>query len=183
MHLYLPHVAAEDDLQGDDLAIALRRQHPLYALDVRGLGESIPTPAEAAFFHPYGMDYMFHGHGLLLGQSYLGRRLHDVLSALDLLVAAGARRVRLYGRGQGALPALYAALLHDNVASATLKNAPLSYQEWTQTPLGGVAGCLLRPRRAGRFRLARLPARLGQQSAFSTAVGSRHAARTEPPPA
>ena len=91
MHLYLPHVAAEDDLQGDDLAIALRRQHSLYALDVRGLGESIPTPAEAAFFHPYGMDYMFHGHGLLLGQSYLGRRLHDVLSALDLLVAAGAR--------------------------------------------------------------------------------------------
>ena len=135
VHLYLPHVAAEDDLQGDDLAIALRRQHSLYALDVRGLGESIPTPAEAAFFHPYGMDYMFHGHGLLLGQSYLGRRLHDVLSVLDLLVAAGARRVRLYGRGQGALPALYAALLHDNVASTALKNAPLSYQEWTQTPL------------------------------------------------
>ena len=135
VHLYLPHVSAEDDLQDDVLAIALRRQHPLYALDVRGLGESIPTPAEEAFFHPYGMDYMFHGHGLLLGQSYLGRRLHDVLSALDLLVAAGARRVRLYGRGQGALLALYAGLLHDNVASTTLKNAPLSYQEWTQTPL------------------------------------------------
>ena len=31
--------------------------------------------------------------------------------------------------------ALYAGLLHDNVVSTTLKNAPLSYQEWTQTPL------------------------------------------------
>lgn len=33
---------------------------------------------------PYGMDYMFHGHGLLFGESYLGRRVHDLLSVMDL---------------------------------------------------------------------------------------------------
>ena len=183
VHLYLPHVAAEDDLQGDALAIALRRQHSLYALDVRGLGESIPTPAEAAFFHPYGMDYMFHGHGLMLGQSYLGRRLHDVLSTLDLLVAAGARRVRLYGRGQGALLALYAALLHDNDRLGNPEKRPAFLPRVDSDAAGGMAGCLFHPRRAGRFRLARLPARLGQQSSFSTAVEPRHAARTESPSA
>ena len=136
-----------------------------------------PSPRpQPRLFYPYGMDYMFHGHGLLLGQSYLGRRLHDVLSALDLLVAAGAHRVRLYGRGQGALLALYAALLHDAIASTTLKNAPLSYQEWTHAPLVAWPATCFIP-----GVLAELPARLGQQSTLNTAVGARHAARTEPP--
>ena len=35
------------------------------------------------FFHPYGMDYMLHGQALLLGESYLGRRVHDLLAVLD----------------------------------------------------------------------------------------------------
>ncbi|NKB71255.1 MAG: prolyl oligopeptidase family serine peptidase [Candidatus Latescibacteria bacterium] len=135
VHLYLPHLSAEDDLQDDSLAQRLATTYPLYALDVRGLGESIPTSKPAAFLHPYGKDYMFHGHGLLLGQSYLGRRVHDLLSCIDLLLAEGARKIHLYGRGQGALIALFAALLHDKIASTMLKNAPLSYHEWTQVPL------------------------------------------------
>ncbi len=134
IHLYLPHTAAEDDLAEDPAAIALRRKYPLYALDVRGLGESLPDE-DRDFFHPYGMDYLFHGHSLLLGQSYLGRRVHDALSTMDLLAAAGARRIRLYGRGQGALIALFAALLHEQVTAVALKNAPLSYHDLTQVPL------------------------------------------------
>ena len=42
VHLYVPHDAAEKDLAGDSLALALQEQHALYALDVRGLGESAP---------------------------------------------------------------------------------------------------------------------------------------------
>ena len=134
IHLYLPHVAAEDDLADEPMAVALHRKYPLYALDVRGLGESRPDKIRD-FFHPYGMDYLFHGHGLLLGQSYLGRRVYDTLATMDLLVDAGTRRIRLYGRGQGALIALFAALLHDQVTTVTLKNAPLSYHDLTQVPL------------------------------------------------
>ena len=134
VHVYLPPLVAEEDLQKDALAIRLKKQHPLYALDVRGLGESL-SDDERPFDHPYGIDYMNNGYGLLLGESFLGRRVHDVLSTLDLLIHEGARRVHLYGRGQGSILALFSALLHPKVTTVTLKNAPLSYHSWTQTPL------------------------------------------------
>ena len=134
--LFLPHVASDEELEGDGLAAKLAEgSDPLYLLDPRGLGESRPDEASGDFFHPYGMDYMFHGHEVLFGGSYLGQRVYDVLRTLDLLVAEGAGKISLYGRGQGALLAAYAALLHDAVASVTLQHAPLSYQAMTQVPL------------------------------------------------
>ncbi|MYD60051.1 MAG: hypothetical protein F4W91_03325 [Gemmatimonadetes bacterium] len=134
VHLYLPHVSAEEDLIEDPFAKRLKEQHPLYALDVRGLGESLADD-ERDFFHPYGNDYMCNGYGLMLGQSFLGRRVHDVLSTLDLLAYEGAEKIHLYGRGQGAIHALFAGFLHSAVTTVTLKNYPQSYQVWTQTPL------------------------------------------------
>jgi dienelactone hydrolase len=134
VHLYLPHVSAEVDLEEDALALSLQEELPLYALDVRGLGESLPEEQRPGFFQPYGMDYMLHAYGKMLGQSYLGRRVYDVLCAIDLLVHAGTERIQLYGRGQGAILAAFAALFHDNVVSVTLKNGPRSFFEWTQTP-------------------------------------------------
>lgn len=134
VHLYLPHVSAEEDLIEDPFAKSLKEQHPLYALDVRGLGESLADD-ERDFFHPYGNDYMCNGYGLMLGQSFLGRRVHDVLSTLDLLVDEGAEKIHLYGRGQGAIHALFAGFLHSAVTTVTLKDYPLSFHAWTQTPL------------------------------------------------
>ena len=134
VHLYLPHVSAEADLIEDPFAKRLKEQYPLYALDVRGLGESLADD-ERDFFHPYGNDYMCNGYGLMLGQSFLGRRVHDVLSTLDLLAYEGAKKIYLYGRGQGAIHALFAGFLHSAVTTVTLKNYPLSYHAWTQTPL------------------------------------------------
>ncbi len=134
IHVYLPHIASETDLQEDALAKTLKKQHPLYALDVRGLGELLSAD-ERDMFHPYGNDYMCNGYGLLLGESFLGRRIHDVLSTLDLLVFEGAKKIHLYGRGQGAVHALFAGFLHPNITDVTLKNGPLSYHDWTQTPL------------------------------------------------
>ena len=135
IHLYLPHVSSEADLMTDSLALSLKASPPLYALDVRGLGESLPEEQRSGFFQPYGMDYMFHAYGLLLGQSYLGRRVYDVLCTMDLLAHEGAASIHLYGRGQGAVVAVLAALFHERVASVTLKNGPRSFIEWTQTPL------------------------------------------------
>jgi dienelactone hydrolase len=128
LKLYLPHISAEEELLQLD-----KGQAPLYGLDPRGLGEL--QPEDADFFAPYGMDYMFHGHALLLGESYIGRRVYDTLSTLDLLVAEGAKKIHLHGRGQGALIALFATLLHDGVGHITLENAPLSFASWCQTPL------------------------------------------------
>ena len=119
----------------DPLAMSLKASPPLYALDVRGLGASLPEEEHPGFFQPYGMDYLLHAYGLLLGQSYLGRRVHDVLCAMDLLASEGAEAIHLYGRGQGTLLALFSALFHQRVVSVTLKHGPRSFLEWTQTPL------------------------------------------------
>ncbi|MFP3897518.1 MAG: alpha/beta hydrolase family protein [Anaerolineales bacterium] len=134
IHLFLPHYASEKDLREDPLARALTDDMPLYALDVRGLGESRPDEEES-FWQPYGMDYMLHGYSLLFGESYLGRRVLDVLQTMDLLVNQGAHEIHLYGRGQGALIALFSALLHGRTTTVTLKNIPKSYHEWTQVSL------------------------------------------------
>ncbi len=134
LSLFLPHVAADLALEQGEPASLVRRKDPLYLLDPRGLGESRPDET-GDFFHPYGMDYMFHGHELLFGGSYLGQRVHDVLCTIDLLLAEGAKKIDLHGRGQGTLLAAFAALLHDGVTSVTLQNAPLSYHAMTQSPL------------------------------------------------
>lgn len=136
VHLFLPHVSSEEDMAGNAWAQELDPEGALYALDVRGLGESLPEPnGSAGFFQPYGMDYMLHGHGILFGESYLGRRVFDVLRTLELLCAEGAERIHLYGRGQGALLALFAGILHPQVDRIALHNAPLAYRDWTRAPL------------------------------------------------
>lgn len=138
--LYLPHVALEADW-GNPALVELcgLSQSPVYALDVRGLGQSLPeeqgskAPGDG-FFQPYGMDYMMHAYGLMLGQSYLGRRVYDVLCTIDLLGQEGAASIQLVGRGQGAVIALLSALFHDRVTALTLVHGPQSWFEWTQTP-------------------------------------------------
>ena len=76
------------------------------------------------------MDYLHHSFGLMFQESFLGRRLFDVLRTLDLLVAEGAATVNLHGRGQGALLAAMTAMMHDAITSVTLYDAPESYQSW-----------------------------------------------------
>lgn len=134
VHLYLPHTSAEAAFDEDTKLQELAAAGDVYALDVRGLGESMPYE-EGPFFAPYGMDYMFHGHGLLFGESYLGRRVYDVLRTMDLLIHEGATEIRLYGRGQGGLLALFAAVLAPEVAHIALINTPRSFIEWTRVPL------------------------------------------------
>ena len=138
--LYLPHVASEADL-GDPSVVELcgLSESPVYALDVRGLGQSLPEGQSSGalgenFFQPYGMDYMMHAYGLMLGQSYLGRRVYDVLCTMNLLCQEGAASIQLVGRGQGAVIALLSALFHGQVTALTLVHGPQSWFEWTQTP-------------------------------------------------
>lgn len=134
VRLYLPHRSVEEDLAGAPLARSLQEEGILYALDVRGLGETLPDDG-LDFWHHYNTDYMLHGHGLMFGRPYLGRRVYDVLATIHLLAGEGAEEVELIGRGQGALLALFAALLAENVTRVTLANAPASYEEWAATAI------------------------------------------------
>lgn len=107
-----------------------------YSLDPRGIGETRPLSCNNSdFFAPYDADYFYASHGLMLRESLLGRRVHDLLSALDLFQASGCRHVHLVGHGLGAITATFAACLHPLVQRVTLHNALLSYHELTQVPV------------------------------------------------
>jgi dienelactone hydrolase len=131
--VYVPHVSAHDDIHAGELPRG-DRDHGVFTIEPRGIGRlTAGTCNSTTFFEPYGADYFYASHGQMFGESYVGRRVHDVLSALDLLEASGAKRVHLYGRGMGAILAAFAGLLHPLVKRVTLRNTLRSFHELTQT--------------------------------------------------
>ncbi len=149
--LYLPDLSSDADLREEPLARRLARTaERFFAVDVRGTGESQPNTCGAdVFLAPYGSDFFYAYWAMMLGETSLGWRVHDVLSVLDLIADRGYTRVHLAGRGRGCLPALFAALLDDRVAEVTLKHAPLSYAAIAEDesyvwPLSGMLPGVLR---------------------------------------
>ena len=100
----------------------------LYAVDVRGIGESRPdTCDEDSFFDLYGSDYFYSIHSIMLDRPYIGQKRYDVLRVLDWLRSVGHEDIHLAGKGWGAVSATFAAVLSDQVRQVTLKNALTSY--------------------------------------------------------
>ena len=131
--LYVAHQSSDAELRTEPMIAALIEDDPdavLYTVDVRGIGESRPnTCDEDSYFQPYGSDYFYAIHALMLDRPYIGQRTHDVLRVVDWLAEIGHEEIHLAGRGWGALPAAFAAVLSDRVARVTLKHALTSYQE------------------------------------------------------
>ncbi len=131
--LYVAHHSSDAELREEPLIadlLAAEPGVPFFACDVRGVGESRPnTCGEDMFLHSYGNDYFYAAHAIMLDRPYVGRKTLDVLRVLDWLVSLGHARVHLAGRGWGALPAAFAAVLSDAVDRVTLKNALTSYSE------------------------------------------------------
>ena len=131
--LYVPHISSQQDVIDGH---APSDEETLLALDVRGIGQTTAlTCGNADFFAPYGTDYFYASQAAMLGEPYLGRRVHDVLATLDLLKSEGYRSVHLMGRGLGAIFATMAACLHPLAKRVTLKNCLRSYYELTQVPV------------------------------------------------
>ena len=132
--LYVPHLSAVEELVAGK-APTVAAGEPLLALDVRGIGEMtarLHKDTGDDFFLPYGTDYFYSTLAMMWNESYCGRRVHDLLSTLDLFAANGCREMHLVGRGIGAVTATFAAVLHPLVKQVTLHNALLSYHELTQ---------------------------------------------------
>jgi dienelactone hydrolase/pimeloyl-ACP methyl ester carboxylesterase len=132
--LYIAHDSSDAELRGEPLVRELLESNAgctLYACDVRGLGESKPNTAgeRNSYSSAYGNDYFYSSHAIMLNEPYVGRRTHDVLSVLDWIAGIGHAEVHLAGLGYGAIPAAYAALLHDRVKQITIKHGPTSYQD------------------------------------------------------
>ncbi|MBN1417642.1 MAG: prolyl oligopeptidase family serine peptidase [Planctomycetes bacterium] len=129
--LYVAHQSSDAELRDEPLIREILEDEPdasFYTCDVRGIGESQPnTCGKDTFLQPYGCDYFYAIHAIMLDRPYVGRRTLDVLRVLDWLAAQGHEEIHLVGKGWGALPATFAAVLSDRVTQVTLKNALTSY--------------------------------------------------------
>jgi len=135
--LYLSHRSADAELRGEPLVADLMKAEPdaaFFACDVRGIGDTQPDICgHDQFLKPYGGDYFLAAHGLMLDRPYLGQRTFDVLRVIEWLADQGHEQIHLAGKGWGALPAAFAALLSDRVSQVTLKNSLTSFAQVAET--------------------------------------------------
>ncbi|MFN4227452.1 MAG: alpha/beta hydrolase family protein [Candidatus Ratteibacteria bacterium] len=128
INLYIPDISSEEEIKRN-----LSQTTNNFFIDVRGLGESMPEN-KRTFFNPYRYDYMFDGFHILFGESYLGKRVYDVLSVIKLLNHYGCKRINLYGNRQGAIISVFVCLFSDLVKSCSLKKLPLSFYSLIKKP-------------------------------------------------
>jgi dienelactone hydrolase len=151
--LYVSHQSSDQELRHESLIRQLLAEEPdsaFYTCDVRGIGESRPDTCNSSSYQdPYGSDYFYAVHALMLGRPYLGRKIQDVLTVLDWLKGIGHQGIHLAALGWGTLPAAFAAFLSDSVTRVTLKNAMPSFasiaeSEFYQWPLSAFPPGVLR---------------------------------------
>jgi len=131
--LYVSHLSADAELRDESLIREVMQSEPnspVFACDVRGIGESLPDTCNPGSFHSkYGNDYFYAIHSLMLDRPYLGQKTFDVLRVLDWLESVGHTDVHIVGRGWGSLPATFAGVMSDQVTQVTLKHALTSYSD------------------------------------------------------
>ncbi len=131
--LYVAHLSSDSELRDEPLVKEVMQAEPdvpVFACDVRGIGESLPQTCNPGSFHSdYGNDYFYAIHSLMLDRPYLGQKTFDVLRVLDWMASLGHTEIHLVGRGWGALSATFAAVMSDQVKQVTLKNSLMSYSD------------------------------------------------------
>ncbi len=129
--LYVSHHSADVELREEPLVrelLAAESAAAFFTCDVRGIGDSRPdTCGVDSFLNPYGSDYFYAIHSIMLDYPYVGQKTYDLLRVLDWLGSLGHREIHLAAKGWGTIPATFAALLSDSVVQVTLKNNPKSY--------------------------------------------------------
>ena len=125
--LYIPHLDAETEVE----KIKVKADERLFALDVRGIGELVPTGCDQwnrKFFLQYSYDYHYNSLGYMFHCPYLGGKVRDILCALELLKERGVKNITLLSEGQGTVPALLAAVLSDIPVAVKLQRGPESWE-------------------------------------------------------
>jgi dienelactone hydrolase len=129
--LYVSHHSADAELRTEPLVEELLEaagDGPFYACDLRGIGESRPdTCGSDQFLSPYGSDYFYASHAIMLDRPYVGQKAFDLLQVLNWLASLGHRNIHLAAKGWGTIPATFAAMLNDRVSQVTLKQNLISY--------------------------------------------------------
>lgn len=131
--LYVSHHSADHELRTEPLIKELLTANDdsvFYACDLRGVGDSRPdTCGSDQFLNPYGSDYFYSAHAIMLDRPYLGQKTYDLLRVLDWLASSGHREIQVAAKGWGALAAALATPFHDRVTHVTLKQGLSSYRE------------------------------------------------------
>lgn len=130
--LYVSHRSADAELRDEPLireVMAAEPGVPVFACDVRGIGDSQPSTTNKSFTDPYGSDYFYAIYGVMFDQPYPGQRTFDLLRVIDWLVAHGHEEIHLVAKGWGAIPGTFAALFAPAVKRVTLKHALTSYAD------------------------------------------------------
>jgi len=133
--VYVGHAQNAEDVSDLPAVRGLARgRRTLIGVDPRGFGHTAAqTCSSEGFFDAYGSDYLYAATGEMLGESYLGRRVYDVLQVVDALTDAAP--IDIAGRGVGSVIAAFAALLHPAIAGVTLLNYLPSYALLLEDPL------------------------------------------------
>ncbi len=135
--LYVSHHSSDAELREEPLVRDLLEAEPasaFFTCDVRGVGESQPnTCGQDMFLHPYGNDYFYAIHAIMLDYPYVGQKAHDVLCVVDWLKSCGHQEIHLAAKGWGAIPAAFAAVVSTDVVQVTLKNALTSYSDLAES--------------------------------------------------
>ena len=134
--LYVSHMSADAELRDEAFLqdiISNESDSAVFACDVRGTGESQPNTCANDFLEPYGSDYFYAGHSIMVDYPYAGQKTYDVLRVIDWIRSYGHEEIHLAGKGWGAIIATFAAVISDSVSQVTLKNALTSYSDITES--------------------------------------------------
>ena len=69
----------------------------------------------------------------MLGEPYLAGRVRDIISAVKLMKQHNYGKIDLVAKGQGTIPAAFAALLCDDIENVTFYQAPESFDSLLRT--------------------------------------------------
>lgn len=131
--VYVSHRSSDAELRDEPLIRSLIAEEPncdFFTVDVRGIGESQPdTCGQDQFSVPYGSDYFYSIHSIMLGRPYPAQRVYDLLRVIQWLAAHGRTEIHLVASGWGTIPATLAAVVSDNVKQVTLKGSMTSYSD------------------------------------------------------
>ena len=193
--LYVHEAGKEaDGLEFGALETLARGGRLIAAIDVRGTGATRTThPADeraGAYAHVDDAETVMTYWAWEMNESLLGMRVADVVRGVDFLLSRpGVERVRVVGRGMGALWSLFAAALDPRIEAAVCEGGLLSYRTLTASDRYLHGADVFIPDVLNHFDLPEVAAMAGGRVTLAAPVGAMKkpvdiaAARRAYPPA
>ena len=120
----------EEIYKNNDLAAQILRTSDLFVFDPRGTGVVRSRRTESRpFYEMFGTEYKQNCDAMMMETSLMGLRVFDCLRACDYIRQRSPEsEVRMAGKGIGAVYALFAGILNDDVRSIYLENMIDSFE-------------------------------------------------------